>query len=175
MKIDSFLTCISWFVISLLTCISWFVISFLTWLYFLVCYFPLDLYFLIPNYPFFCFTTLEWWDAVLQKQLAWASFVTIINLRVLPANRGDLGFLFHTFSNPSPPPSARSRQPLHPPSPLHPFPVKPKPLHQQALTPLNRWDKSERERERERNDTTVHLSTELILVFFFLVIHELHP
>ena len=45
-----------------------------------------------PPLLIFQFCMLEWWDAVLQKQLAWALFVLLLSTLVLSANRVDLGF-----------------------------------------------------------------------------------
>ena len=48
------------------------------------------------------FRTLEWWDVVLQKRLAWAVFVLLLSTLVC----WELiwVFLFHKFSNFTPPP-----------------------------------------------------------------------
>ena len=51
--------------------------------------------------------TLEWWDEVLQKRLAWA--LLVINSRVLSANRVDFGiFLFINFPILLPPPPSQN-------------------------------------------------------------------
>ena len=51
----------------------------------------------------FVLRTLEWWDAVLQKRLAWALFVLLLSTLVCcQPTELILGFLFHKFPYPPP-------------------------------------------------------------------------
>ena len=51
------------------------------------------------------FSTLEWWDAVLQKRLAWALFVLLLSTLVCCQPTELIWvFLFHKFHNFTPPP-----------------------------------------------------------------------
>ena len=84
--------------------IIWFVISTFT---------PIYLKFPLFYPPPLVLRTLEWWDAVLQKRLAWALFVLLLSTLVCCQPTELIWvFLFHKFSNFTPPPQADNHMAL---------------------------------------------------------------